>query len=264
METYLSSSATSSFDPEAFYDGIYLFQKWEVLPGIWTDGPKDVVATLDRLGCPQNLRGKRVLDIAPWNGFFSFECARRGASEVVSIGPEDPLATGYEQTRVLLDLANVRYVRGSVYDVEDFDLGSFDIVLFLGLIYHLRHPLLALDKIYEICSDRMYVDSPVIDNMVFDRTLSEDGKQFYLDRRAEVNALPLLYYTEGDETGDPFNWFIPNRLAFLALVRSSGFDIADHAVEGGWCWISTTRGERRFALGLEGYNPGAARKQRIL
>ena len=259
----VSSVTTTTFDPETFYEGIYLFQKWEVVPGVWTAGPKDVVATLDMLGCPRDLTGKRVLDIAPWNGFFSFECARRGAAEVISVGPEDPLATGYEQTRSFLNLDHVRYVQGSVYDLDTFDLGMFDVVLFLGLIYHLRHPLLALDKIYDLCSEVMLVDSPIIDDIVFDRTLNENARNFYLERKAEVHALPLLYYTEGAETGDDYNWFLPNRLAFLSLVRSSGFNITDHVDSGGWCWISTRKGQRRFELGLEGYNPYATRRLKL-
>jgi tRNA (mo5U34)-methyltransferase len=256
----MPAEVPTDFDPKTFYRGIYLFQKWEVFPGIFTEGPKDVVRTLEAMGFPESLEGKRVLDIAPWNGFFSFECARRGAREVVALGPEDPMDTGFEQTRALLDIQNVRYVRGSIYDLAKFDLGSFDVILFLGLIYHLRHPLLALDIIHDACTDQMYTDTPYIDNIMFDRTVSEETKAFFLDNRAEIHKIPLLYYTEAAETGDPYNWFMPNLLAFRALVRSSGFDIVKEANDGGgWCWISARKGVRPFAEGLEGYNAYAAK-----
>ncbi|MDB5689542.1 MAG: putative 3-demethylubiquinone-9 3-O-methyltransferase [Sphingomonas bacterium] len=251
---------TTDFDPKTFYKGIYIFQRWEVLPGIFTEGPKDVTRTLDAMGFPESLEGKRVLDIAPWNGFFGFECARRGASEVVSLGPENPMDTGYEQTRSLLGLTNVRYVQGSVYDLPKFDLGSFDVILFLGLIYHLRHPLLALDLIYDACLDQMYTDTPYIDNYVFDLTASEETKAVFLNNREEIHKIPLLYYTEASESGDPYNWFMPNLAAFRALVRSSGFEVVREANDGGnWCWISARKGSRPFVEGLEGFNAYAAK-----
>lgn len=248
------------FDLASFYEGIYLFHQWDVFPGIVTEGPKNIVRTLDAMNFPADLTGKRVLDIAPWNGFFSFECVRRGAREVVSFGPEDPLDTGYEQTRALLGIENVRYERGSVYDLAPETFGTFDIVLFLGLIYHLRHPLLALDRIYDLCDDMLFTDTPFIDNIVFDRTMSDEQRQAILAGGEAVNMLPMLYFTGGAETGDPYNWFMPNLKAFRSMVASSGFDIVHEANDGGgWCWIAAGKGKREFVIDLEGYNPGAAR-----
>ena len=248
------------FDLARFYEGIYLFQSWEFFPGHRTSGPKDVAAKLATMNFPDDLTGTRVLDIAPWNGFFSFECVRRGAAEVVSLGPEDPLDTGYEQARALLGIDNVRYARGSVYDLSIADHGRFDIVLFLGLIYHLRHPLLALDRIYDVCDGQLFIDTPYIDNVVFDLTISEDQKAAILSQGRVVNELPMLYYTGGIETGDAYNWFMPNLRAFHSLVASSGFDVTDEGNDGShWCWSLATKGTRRFEIGLEGYNPNAAR-----
>ena len=136
------------FNLPEFLEGIYTFQKWEIFPGQVTQGPKDVSEHLRRLNVPTTLAGLRVLDIAPWNGFFGFECVRRGAAEVVSLGPDDPDLTGYNKVRDLLQIDNCKYIRASVYDLSPDVHGTFDIVFFLGLIYHLRHPLLALDRIY--------------------------------------------------------------------------------------------------------------------
>lgn len=252
---------SADFDINRFYGDTYLFQKWEVFPGHVTEGPKDVNATLEAMRFPADLTGKRVLDIAPWNGFFSFECARRGAAEVVSLGPEDPADTGFAQTRDLLELDNVRYVRGSVYDISPETTGHFDIVLFLGLIYHLRHPLLALDKIHDVCTDKLFTDTPYIDNIVFDRTVDEATKAAIILNGRVTNQLPMLYFTPEAETGDAFNWFMPNLKAFRAMVASSGFRVLHEANDGGgWCWIAAEKADRGFAEGLEGYNPGAARR----
>lgn len=257
----MRTDAPVGFDIEKFYSGIYTFQKWELFAGHSTRGPKDVIEHMGRLQIPARLDGLRVLDIAPWNGFFSFECARRGAKEVVSLGPDDPDATGYTKTREILGVGNCTYIRSSVYDLSPVVHGTFDVVLFLGLIYHLRHPLLALDRIYDIAKDRVFVDSPVIDAMVFDKTICQESREKILNEGRVMHELPLLYFTKNSETGDPFNWFMPNRRALSDLVESSGFSIQSVELDGSAAWmsISAKRSSRSFTPGLEGWNEAAAR-----
>src|SRR5215470_1878850 len=110
--------APSEFDMIRFFEGIYVFQQWEIFPDFITNGVKSVAQTMDALQVPQDLAGKRVLDVAPWNGFFSFECVRRGAAEVISLGPDDPARTGYDKTRDVLEINNCKYYRQSVYDLS--------------------------------------------------------------------------------------------------------------------------------------------------
>jgi tRNA (mo5U34)-methyltransferase len=255
------SAAPEGFDVDRFFEGVYTFQSWELFPGHATRGPKDVLDHMNRLQMPARLDGWRVLDIAPWNGFFSFECARRGAAEVVSFGPDDPDLTGYAKTRDLLQLENCSYVRASVYDLSPEIHGQFDVVLFLGLIYHLRHPLLALDKIHDVAKGRLLIDSPVIDRIVFDRTVTDQQRGDILEQGKIIHdLLPVVYFTKGSETGDPFNWFMPNIRAFKDFVESSGFVIDNYVDDGGgWASISATKGARNFAPGLEGWNEGAAK-----
>jgi len=251
--------APPGFDLSKFYEGIYTFQHWEIFPGFKTKGNKDVARVMAGLEVPHDLTGKRILEIAPWNGFFSFECARRGAAEIVSLGPDDPDRTGYNKTRDFLEIDNCTYVRGSVYELSPHKHGTFDIVLFLGIIYHLRYPLLALDKIYEVTRKNLYVDSPIIDRKVFDRTVSGEVAQRILSEGDVIHNLPMLYFTKKDETGDPYNWFLPNRRALHALIASAGFDIV-HARDNGltWAWVSAVKGKRSFEVGFEGYNPDTA------
>lgn len=247
------------FDVSSFFEGIYTFQRWSLFPGHETVGPKNVLAQMDILRMPQRLDGLRVLDIAPWNGFFGFECIRRGAASLVSLGPDDPDKTGYNKVRELLQIENCQYARGSVYDVLSLVEGKFDIVMFLGVIYHLRHPLLALDKIYDITEGSLFVDSPVIDNHIYDRTFSEEEKTEIQAGAASFHKLPMLYFTKADETGDDYNWFMPNMRALEDMVTSSGFSV-DHVVDdgGGWASLSATKGKRSFTVGVEGWNPTAA------
>jgi tRNA (mo5U34)-methyltransferase len=253
----MRASPPEHFNLPEFLDGIYTFQKWELFPGYLTPGEKDVAEHMKRLAVPESLSGKRVLDIAPWNGFFSFECARRGAAEVVSLGPDDPDQTGYNKVRDLLEIDNCHYVRASVYDLSPDAHGSFDVVLFLGLIYHLRHPLLALDRIYDVASDRLFTDSPIIDNTVFDKTVSEQVRNDILTTGAALHQLPLAYFTKGSETGDLFNWFMPNSRAFRDFVESSGFVVDGYFDDGGWASLSATKSRRQFTPGVEGWNSEA-------
>lgn len=254
------SGPPASFDLATFFEGVYLFQNWEILPGVKTGGPKDISLSLEKLKFPRDLSGKRVLDIAPWNGFFSFECARRGAAEVVSLGPEDPAATGYQRTREFLGFRNCIYRRGSVYDLLPSVHGTFDVVLCLGLLYHLRHPLLVLDKIYDVCTDLLCIDTPIIDYHVFDRTVSPEVSNSMIAAGLVMHHLPMVYFSKSNETGDAFNWFMPNRRALNDFVESSGFEVTTFAEDESrrWAWLAAKKGERQFTVDLEGYNPRAA------
>ena len=93
-------------------------------------------------GLPEDLRGKRVLDIGAWDGWFSFECERRGAEVTATDCVE--LDT-FLEARQLLD-SRVDYLALDVGELSARRLGRFDIVLFLGVLYHLRHPLLGLEE----------------------------------------------------------------------------------------------------------------------
>jgi tRNA (mo5U34)-methyltransferase len=260
MVARMKTIPPEGFDITRFFKGVSIFQKWALFPGHVTEGPKDVVEHMRRLQIPMRLDGLRILDIAPWNGFFSFECARRGAAAVVSLGPDDPDATGYNKVRALLGIDNCHYVRASIYDLSPKEHGMFDVVLFLGLIYHLRHPLLALDRIYDVAKDRLFTDSPIIDKVVYDKTVSEDQRKNILDNGKIIHELlSMVYYTKGAETGDLCNWFLPNKRAFKDFVESSGFTIDKYSDDSGWAWIAATKGFRNFTPGVEGWNEAAAK-----
>lgn len=261
------------FNAADFCGSFYSFQQWEIFPGHVVPGIKDVADHMRRLQIPERLDGCRVLDIAPWNGFFGFECLRRGASELVSFGPDDPDITGYHKTRELLEIDNCKYVRASVYDLSPEIHGRFDVVLFLGVIYHLRYPLLALDRIFDVATNRLFVDSTVIDNRVFDVTVSAWQRRKLLLAGKVMHRLPIAYFTKARESGDAYNWFLPNKRALSDFVESAGFKIDSFTDDReSWASLSATKTQRPFTLGLEGWNekanqprgpaskPGAARR----
>src|SRR5580658_7339771 len=127
-----------------------------VLPGLQTT--EHLRWRLSLFGLPEDLSGKRVLDIGAWDGWFSFECERRGA-QVVAV---DCVALNtFLEARELLN-SRVEYLTLDVDELSAAKLGRFDIVLFFGVLYHLRHPLLGLEKVVEMSSDLALIESFVI------------------------------------------------------------------------------------------------------
>jgi tRNA (mo5U34)-methyltransferase len=177
---------------------------------------------------PADLGGKSVLDIGCNAGFYAIEMKRRGADRVVGIDSDaDFLAQARfaaEVSEVEIDLRQL-----SVYDVAS--LGErFDLVLFMGVLYHLRHPLLALDLIHaHVAKDLLVFQSmqrgsdevePIADDYPFSEEAIFDRPRF-----------PRLHFIEKQYCGDPTNWWIPNRACSEAMLRGAGFEILSHPEE---------------------------------
>jgi tRNA (mo5U34)-methyltransferase len=171
---------------------------------------------------PADLSGKSVLDIGCNGGFYSIEMKRRGAARVVGVDSDE----GYlAQARFAAEVCGVdiELKELSVYELQR--LGErFDIVLFMGVLYHLRHPLLALDLIHTYAAK---------DLLVFQSMLrgSEDAGRVepdYAFSETEVfdrADYPKLHFVEHEYAGDPTNWWIPNRACVEAMLRSAGFGV---------------------------------------
>ena len=171
---------------------------------------------------PQDLRGKTVLDIGCNGGFFSIEMKRRGADRVLGIDfDEDYLA----QARFAADVegADIEFRCLSVYDVGALR-ERFDIVLFAGVFYHLRYPLLALDLIHEHVSRDLLVFQSMqrgttkVSEVAADYPFTETGV-------FKEPGYPKLHFIEQRYASDPTNWWVPNRACAEALLRSAGFEI---------------------------------------
>jgi tRNA (mo5U34)-methyltransferase len=214
-------------------------QKWhhriEVAPGVWTPGLQDTPALLAQIGMPEDLSGMRVLDIGARDGFFTFEAERRGAREVVALDNESPTNTGFAIAAQLLD-SKATYVTENVYSLSPERYGRFDLVLFLGVIYHLRHPLLALDRIHDICAPEatLLLETHMIDEGLVD---GEGEWRALADFDPRLESLPLVQYYPADMLGgDPTSQWAPNRVALGGWLRGSGFEPLStwqHAFRGG-------------------------------
>jgi tRNA (mo5U34)-methyltransferase len=209
---------------DRLFAGIHWHQRWEVSPGVFTPGRNPVAKLCERVRLPADLRGQRVLDVGAWNGCFSFECERRGADEVVALSLEDPDESGFNRLKSILS-SRVAYVRQSIYTVAAATLGTFDLVLFLGVLYHLRYPLLAIDKLRQVCRGKVLVESHVIDNYM---TLpTPDGAKVVRlsDLNRQLPGIPLWrFYPCSELNQDQSNWFGPNIAAVEAAFNSAGFE----------------------------------------
>lgn len=174
---------------------------------------------------PADLTGKTVLDIGCNAGFYSLEMKRRGAQRVLGVDFDEAYL---EQARFAADVAKaeIEFRKLSVYDVAA--LGErFDIVLFMGVLYHLRHPLLALDLIREhVVGELMIFQS--MQRGSTDVLPVEDNYDFWREDLFDEPSFPKLHFVENRYANDPTNWWIPNRACAEAMLRSAGFDITAH------------------------------------
>ena len=168
-----------------------------------------------RFPLPAALDGKRVLDTGAWDGWFSFEAERRGAQVVAMDCVEIP---HFLEIHRKLD-SKVDYRILDFYELPSAQLGVFDYVLFLGILYHLKHPLLALEIICALTTDTAIVESFVIDGDTW---------------REHVNDVPTMEFYETDELGNQLdNWIGPSVACLLAMCRAAGFARVELMYAGG-------------------------------
>ncbi|MFL6529359.1 MAG: TIGR04290 family methyltransferase [Chthoniobacterales bacterium] len=174
---------------------------------------------------PNDLSGKSVLDIGCNAGFYSLEMKRRGAARVLGVDFDERYLA---QARFAAEVEGVEieFRQLSVYDVGS--LGEkFDLVIFMGVLYHLRHPLLALDLIREhVAKDLMLFQT--MQRGSNDAMQVEENYDFWETEMFAQPDYPMMYFIEHKYAGDPTNWWIPNRACSEAMLRSAGFEIIAH------------------------------------
>jgi len=195
------------------------YHQIELAPGIVTPGSHRSsrgLRFLDRLGLPREGAGRRVLDVGCRDGFFAFEMERRGF-EVVGIDYADPEVTGFGIAQRILG-SRIEYRTENVYDLDPDRHGTFDVVLFLGVLYHLRNPLMALDRVRAVTAEG---------GEVFVET------QLASDRAVKKSKLPLWrFYPRDSLAGDASNKWAPNLPGLKVALEESQFEVVDTAVDG--------------------------------
>lgn len=174
---------------------------------------------------PQDLTGKTVLDVGCNAGFYSIEMKKRGAARVLGIDFDERYLA---QARFAAEISGVdiEFQTMTVYDVAGLR-EQFDLVLFLGVLYHLRHPLLALDLLH----DHVVKDLMVMQTMIRGSRAVRTVEQDYPFQETGIfndPNFPKMSFIENSYSHDPTNWWIPNKACVEAMLRSSGFTILDN------------------------------------
>jgi tRNA (mo5U34)-methyltransferase len=183
-------------------------QRFELVPGVETPGAHDLETLFRLASLTGDLTGKTALDIGTSNGGAAFLLERLGADRVVAVDIYPPEWFGFHELREFLG-SRVEYVQGTTYDLSRA-LGheTFDVVLFWGVLYHLRHPLLALDEVRAVVSG---------DGQVSIETAVCDGELPFV---ADLSA--ARFHRRDELAGDPSNWFVPTIACLQDWCASSG------------------------------------------
>lgn len=177
---------------------------------------------------PEDLAGKTVLDIGCNAGFYSIEMKRRGADRVLGVDFDERYL---EQARFAAEVKghDIEFRQLSVYDVGE--LGeTFDIVLFMGVLYHLRHPLLALDLIHDnVCKHLLIFQS--MQRGSAEALPVRANYDFFEQDHFNEPGYPKMHFIEHEYANDWTNWWAPNAACSAAMLRSAGFEILEHPEE---------------------------------
>ena len=202
--------------------------------GLVTPGIDPSSSRLPRIRMPDDLTGMTVLDVGAWDGFFSFEAERRGAARVLAVdsfsweGEGWGSKAGFELAHEVLG-SRVESMSVEVLDLSPDTVGVFDVVLFLGVLYHMQHPLLALERVASVTGSLLIVETHT--DLI---RLRRPAAAFYPGR--EVNR-------------DPSNWWGPNPAAVAAMLETVGFPRVEIVYRPRGFPFSVARGFRRKRRG---------------
>ena len=179
---------------------------------------------------PERMDGLSVLDIGCNAGFHALECKRRGAARVVGV---DAGARYLQQARLASEVLGleVEWREMSVYSLAEWR-EQFDIVLFLGLFYHLRYPVYALDLVVKKVR-RMLVFQTMTRGVEAEERPAANYDFWNRDVFLRP-GFPCMYFVEQSYAGDPTNWWIPNSAAVEGMLRSAGLRIVAHPEDESW------------------------------
>jgi len=182
---------------------------------------------------PADLGGASVLDLGCNAGFYSLEMKKRGAGRVLGVDVDDRYLTQARFAASVLGL-EIEIEKRSVYDADGIP-GQFDYVFFMGVFYHLRYPLYALDKIIRKVKGKLIFQT-MIRGALNSPALKEDYN-FWNKEVFNEPDFPCMYFIENKYAGDPTNWWIPNHGAMEAMLRSSGLEIVEHPEPETWVCV---------------------------
>ena len=197
---------------------------------------------------PLDLRGETVLDVGCNGGFYSIQMKQRGADRVLGIDTDQRYLKQARFAAETLGL-EIEFKEASVYEADRIP-GQFDYVLFMGVFYHLRYPLFALDTLLKKVRGTLIFQT-MVRGSEHARTWARNYS--FWDRRIFLEPdFPAMYFIEHEYSNDFTNWWIPNASAVEAMLRSSGLEITSHPEAETWiCSPRSVVRQGSYVLDLE-------------
>ncbi len=221
---------------------------FEIVPGLWSAGRFEMHASAacDALGVPANLSGLRGLDVGAWDGPITFELERRGA-QAHALDIQDPKRVGFDLARAIIGSRAVHY-QASVYQLPFAPLEQLDLIVFRGVLYHLKYPILALERLSASLKigGVLYFETESLLNYAEDM----QGLPIELDVAAlNATGVPLcLSYPNNYKASS--NWFIPNPACLTGWLEVSGFQVGDLST-----WEGEANGQRIYGSAVKVREP---------
>lgn len=190
-------------------------QNFEIFPGVRTDGSYDPAVWWEWMGIEADIKGARVLDIGTNDGYFALKSWRAGA-EVVAIDHQPKTRSGFAIVEHITGM-NATFINTNIFDLPSANLGKFDFVLFLGVLYHLPDPYRGLSIVSDLCRGRLLLESV----------------GFALDKQYDKTVPLMRFYPGKTLNGDITNFWAANEAGLLALVEDCGFTVHRTFVNSG-------------------------------
>lgn len=194
-----------------------IFTKTESVMGEPVDHPRETWEIIQQC-LPADLTGKSVLDVGCNGGFYCVEAKRRGAGRVLGVDGQRQHVRQALFVRKVLGL-DLEFRRFSVYDLRPATVGVFDITLALGLVYHLKHLVLALERLHDVTKELLIIETAIIP--------PEQTPESFVQALGEIRQKlhPLVYAENPPEAKEQvYNWFLPSPEALRALLMNVGFE----------------------------------------
>ena len=180
---------------------------------------------------PDDLNGKSVLDLGCNSGYLSMKMKKRGASKVVAVDISSRSINQAEWIKKWFDVDfEVIQEETHVYCLTTEE--RFDYVIFFGLFYHLKYPVLVLDRVAEMTKEKLFFQTVIVPPIIEDFVPKEnyEGKE----RFTTINSLdfPRIMFLEGRYNTELTTWWISNEAAVISLLRNAKLKIIEKQKDG--------------------------------
>jgi tRNA (mo5U34)-methyltransferase len=195
---------------------------FEIVPGVRTHGTYNPGGLWDDLQLPADLHGMSLADVGASNGYFSFEARKRGA-RVVAFDFRHKDNSGFGLAQYINGMSDIEHHQINVLDLTAAAYGQHDVVLALGLLYHISDPYLALANCAALSRDRLLIESYCIDGIVPEDRRAEPVMRFIPD--------PVRFPAHGHVNDDRSNFWGFTSVCLQRMVEDVGFSVARARVD---------------------------------